>query len=312
MTALLSGFGALAAGLLAVGLILIVRALPPRRRPTLSERMGPYLRDTMGPSRLLASQRADWRRRGARPWETISREVGRRLGRFLGDSDSVRRRQRRAGLRPDVEAFRARQVLWGLTGAGLGMSLAATSWLRGRTSALAAVLVVVMLAGAGVVAADVLLSRAARRRELRMLQEFPTVAELLALSVSAGEGTIAALERLCRRCRGELSGELGVTLAEARAGANLPSALQGLADRTDLVGLRRFVDGVVIALERGTPLAEVLRAQAHDVREDGRRRLMETAGQREIAMMVPVVFLILPITILFAVYPGVALLNLSM
>ncbi|MGL5910837.1 MAG: type II secretion system F family protein, partial [Phycicoccus sp.] len=122
---------------------------------------------------------------------------------------------------------------------------------------------------------------------------------------SAGEGAVGALERVCRLSRGELAGELGRCLADARAGANLPTALQGLADRTALPSLRRFVDGVVIAVQRGTPLADVLRAQAQDVREDSRRLLMEAGGRKEIAMMVPVVFLVLPVTVVFAVFPGI-------
>ena len=40
------------------------------------------------------------------------------------------------------------------------------------------------------------------------------------------------------------------------------------------------------SLERGTPLAEVLRAQAADVREAGKRQLLESGGRKEIAMMV--------------------------
>ena len=144
-----------------------------------------------------------------------------------------------------------------------------------------------------------------------MLAEFPTVAELLALAVGAGEGAVGALERVCRLSRGELSAELARCLADARAGANLPTALQGLADRTGLSSLARFVDGMIIAVERGTPLADVLRAQAQDVRETGRRAVMESGGKKEIAMMVPVVFLVLPITILFAVYPGFAFLRFS-
>jgi tight adherence protein C len=93
-------------------------------------------------------------------------------------------------------------------------------------------------------------------------------------------------------------------LTEARAGASLVQALDGIARRTSLTPLSRFVDGVAIAVERGTPLAEVLRAQAVDVREAGRRALLESAGKREIAMMVPVVFLVLPVTLLFALFPG--------
>lgn len=64
-------------------------------------------------------------------------------------------------------------------------------------------------------------------------------------------------------------------------------------------------------LERGTPLADVLRAQAQDVRELSRRRLVEEGGKREIAMMVPVVFLVLPVTVVFAAYPGLAVLDLG-
>jgi tight adherence protein C len=69
---------------------------------------------------------------------------------------------------------------------------------------------------------------------------------------------------------------------------------------------------MVIAVERGTPLAEVLRAQAQDVREGGRRVVLEAGGKKEIAMMVPVVFLVLPITVLFAVFPGFAFLQFQL
>jgi tight adherence protein C len=81
-------------------------------------------------------------------------------------------------------------------------------------------------------------------------------------------------------------------------------ALEGIAERTSLPALARFVDGVAVAVERGTPLADVLRAQAADVREAGKRALLEAGGRKEIAMMVPVVFLVLPITVVFALFPG--------
>ncbi len=38
---------------------------------------------------------------------------------------------------------------------------------------------------------------------------------------------------------------------------------------------------------------------------------MEAGGRREIGMMVPVVFLVLPVTVLFAVYPGLTVLDLN-
>ena len=145
-----------------------------------------------------------------------------------------------------------------------------------------------------------------------MLAEFPTIAELLALAVGAGEGTTGALERVVRLSEGELSDELGRCLADARAGASLQKALQGLADRTGLVSLSRFVDGIVVAVERGTPLADVLRAQAQDVREEGRRQILEVGGKKEITMMIPVVFGVLPVTVVFALFPGLSFFQFQM
>jgi tight adherence protein C len=107
-----------------------------------------------------------------------------------------------------------------------------------------------------------------------------------------------------RLSSGELARELRRAMADARTGAGLIQALDGVAERTTLAPLGRFIDGVVVAVERGTPLADVLRAQAADVREARKRNLLDIGGRKEIAMMIPVVFLVLPVTILFALYPG--------
>lgn len=280
--------GAILGFLMGCGLLLIWVGLPRHRRPGLAGRVVPYLRDTPRPSRLLDIERAP---KGAVAAVTapIVKDLGALVERIMGGADSVRRRQLRAGVAADVDRFRAEQVLWGALGAAVGGLLGTTALLVRDAGAVTVVMMTLIGAGVGITGADYNLSRRAQRREARMLMEFPTVAELLALAVAAGEGAVGALDRVCRLSSGELAGELRRCLADARAGANLPTALQGLADRTGLPSLRRFVDGVVIAVQRGTPLAEVLRAQAQDVREEGRRGLMEAGGRKEIAMMVPVI-----------------------
>ena len=295
---------------LALGVVLLVAGLPVRRRPGLEERLAPYLRDAPRPSRLLGGT--------SDPVTGVPRLLGpvvaasaHTVDRVLGGSASVRRRLGRAGRPVAVESFRAEQVLWAAAGGVLGLAAAAALWLRGKGTALGLVVLVLLAVGAGVVACDQRLSRQAAAREARILLELPTVAELLALAIGAGEGAVGALERVCRLSGGELSGELRTCLADARAGANLPHALQGLADRTGLASLARFVDGIVIAVERGTPLADVMRAQAQDAREAGRRAVLEQGGRKEIAMMLPVVFLVLPVTVVFALYPGIAFLRFS-
>lgn len=294
-----------------LGWVLVFLGLPAQRRPGLDARLAPYLRDAVAPSRLLASMPRS-RSRAAEVAAPLIGDLARWVDRIMGGSASVRRRLQRAGLAPDVEGFRGEQVVWGALGGAVGTALAIFALVVRGAAVLPVVMLVVASVLLGVIARDQWLTRQASAREQLMLAEFPTVAELLALAVSAGEGATGALDRVCRLSHGELSVELGRCLADARAGANLPTALQGLADRTGLVSLTRFVDGMVVAVERGTPLAEVLRAQAQDVREAGRRAVMEAGGRKEIAMMIPVVFLVLPVTVLFAVFPGFAFLRLSM
>jgi tight adherence protein C len=313
MTTALSWPGASLGLVLGLGLWLVVLRLPWSRRVTLDDRLAPYLRDAPRPSSLLSRHGLE-----QTPFPVLERllapvmsEAVQAFGRLLGGAAAVRTRLERAGRQPDVDAFRAEQVVWASIGAGLGVAVAGLLWVAGSIGPVVSVALVVLGAAGAVVACDHSLTRRARAREDRILAEFPTTAELLALAVAAGEGAVGALERVCRFDGGELAVELRRCLSEARAGASLPESLQRLADRTGLPSLARFVDGVVIAVERGTPLADVLRAQAQDVRESGRRALMEAGGKKEIAMMVPVVFLVLPVTILFAVYPGIAYLSFT-
>ena len=161
----------------------------------------------------------------------------------------------------------------------------------------------------GIVARDRFLTRQVKKRDEKIVAEFPTVAEMLALAVGAGEGPVAALERVARVSGGELAREIRKSLDDARAGSSLVTALERMSSDASLPVLSRFVDGFAIAIERGTPLADVLRSQAQDVRDVSKRELMESGGRKEIAMMVPIVFLVMPITILFAMYPGALSLN---
>jgi tight adherence protein C len=297
-----AALGAAAAG----GVLLAAAGTPRARRLTLDDRLAPYLRDTPRPSRLLVVDQA------LTPFPTLERVLRPVLGdamrfveRWVGGLVGVRRRLEQVGGTMTVEQFRAEQVIWGAFGLAAAIGLALLQVVTGSGARPVAVLATAgVLTVGGVLGRDRWLTRQVRQREQRMLDEFPTVAELLALAVTAGEGPVGALERVHRTSAGELSKELGRALAEARAGASLVQALDGIAQRTSLAPLSRFVDGVAIAVERGTPLAEVLRAQAVDVREAGKRLLLESAGKREIAMMVPVVFLVLPITLLFALFPG--------
>ncbi len=309
-----SALGALLGLVVATGVLVSVSRVPAFRRPTLEDRVGPYLRDTHSPLRLALLTRTP-----LSPFPTLERllepyvaSTADLLDRILGGSSSVRRRLEQAGSTISVRAFRVEQLVWGAVALGASIVIGLLLISNGTVqSPLALVVLCVLASIGGVLARDQRLTRQVRDREARMMAEFPTIADLLALSVAAGEGAVGALERVARVSHGELSRELRRTLAEARTGASLVVALEGVAERTSLPALSRFVDGVAVAVERGTPLADVLRAQAADVREVGKRALLEAGGRKEIAMMVPVVFFVLPVTVLFALFPGFVNLTLA-
>jgi tight adherence protein C len=210
-----------------------------------------------------------------------------------------------------IERFRTRQALCILAGLAAGAAVGAVSAVTRGFSPLILVGLILIGAVLGHIVNDWWLTQQVREREQRIMAEFPTVAELLALSMTAGEGTIDALERVCRSTRGELSQELSRALAQVRTGTPLVDALDELGQRTGNPSIIRFVDGIAVATSRGTPLAEVLRAQAADVREHGRRALMEVSGKKEVGMLVPVVLFVLPVTVVFALYPTLAVLQLG-
>jgi tight adherence protein C len=98
----------------------------------------------------------------------------------------------------------------------------------------------------------------------------------------------------------------------SETGVPLSTALRELATRARINALDDCVEAILIAGERGTPLAPLLRDQATDARELERRNLLEAGGKAEIRMMVPVVFGILPLSVLFAIFPSIDLLSLSL
>ncbi len=287
-----------------VGLLVAVLCSPPLRRPSLSDRIAPYLVDTTAPSRLLTTGRSGTVSTLGRLAAPLMRDAVRFLDKVIGGQASVRARLAVLGSQKTTEQFRTEQVVWGTLGAGGGLAVALLALLTGHDSPLLLVLIILVSATAGVLARDWWLTQSVSRRNAEILAEFPVIAEMLALAVTAGEGPLGAIGRVTTLSHGHLAEHLREILADTRSGTPVQQALLAARDRTRLEPLARFLDGMAVAIERGTPLADVLRAQAADVRALGKRQLLEAGGRKEILMMVPVVFLILPITILFAFFPG--------
>lgn len=288
----------------------LLALLPRMRRPTLADRVAPYLVDVSDAARAHAG------RRTVQPLPVIGSMlapvvvvVRTAASRTLGGSDAVAARLRQCASPLTVEEFRLRQVAWALLGLAVGGSSAGIAAAARPLPPAVLLALPIVAAVTGFLLPDRLLSRRVSQRLTRMTEEFPTVLELLTLSLSAGEGILDALRRVARGGSGELAAELGRVVAETGMGTPLATALGQASADIRLPQFTRCVDAVITALERGTPVAEVLRAQATDAREAAKRGLLEQAGKKEIGMLVPLVFLILPITVLFAVFPGIVVLQ---
>ena len=306
----LTMWGGFLGGATAFGLLLVVATAVALRRPQLSVRVLPYVRDLPQMSRRPEPQLQPSRSVLAGLFGPALRSAADTLERVLGGATSVRRRLERANLPLSVHEFRIEQVLWGMIAFAVAAAFSLVIALRspGRTGPLLVVCIVAFVLG--VLLRENRLTAQVSERERKILAEFPTIAELLALSVAAGEGPVSALARVVGRSHGELAVDLSRALAEIRTGKSVSHALDEMANRSGLPVVARFAEGMAVAVERGTPLAEVLHAQAGDVREAGRRQLIESGARKEIFMMVPVVFLVLPVTVLFAFWPGVVGLRL--
>lgn len=302
--------GGLAGLIGALGVLAIASALR-RRRPTLLVRLDPYVHQRAAGSGLLSGADAE----GASMTDMLLAMVtglGSVLESMGSSAASVRSRLARSGSPLTLEQFRLQQLAWAAAGFLASVCLGALAALAGSTRLPAFLLVALLASACGAAARDWRLSHAVKARRARIEAQLPDVVELLALAVGAGQGPVAAMERVVGLGSGDLVAELSTTLTDIRSGTVLTSALDHLEARVGSLHVTRLCEAISVALERGTPLAEVLRSQAADVREAARRDLMEAGGRREIAQMVPVVFLVLPITVVFALFPGLFVLRLGL
>ncbi len=293
--------GGAAAGLLAgMGVLLVVSWVAARRPPRLADRIGPFVG-------ALAAESVG---RGPGDVPSLLLELVRSPAAHTpsGDRESAVRLQR-AGRRAGPGQYRLERLVWSALGAAGGLAVAVLLAVGG-SSALGLVILGGCGAVAGWAACDASLRRDVRVRQRTIEAQLPTLADLLALAVAAGASPVPALESAATTMTGPLGSEVTQAVNEVRSGRSIDAALRAMADRIGLASVQRLAEAILVALERGTPLAEVLRAQAADARAADRRRLMELAGRKDVLMLVPIVFLVLPSIVLVAVYPGLQALRI--
>jgi len=134
---------------------------------------------------------------------------------------------------------------------------------------------------------------------LRVIQEYKEIEKSPKQSLEPKRVYIRRIRKIPPLMR-----ELDILVSKVVDGESVQQAFDFLALRLKSSALSNFADVITITLSRGTPLATQLGEFALSMREAQKRVLMERAGRAEIKMMVPVVFLLLPISVLFALWPS--------
>ncbi len=230
-----------------------------------------------------------------------------RLARVLTPGGMIRRLDRLAGRAgrpaawPVGKLITAKLVLAGIAGS-LGLLV-----LSAHPGVLTVLLAVVATGVCYFLPELLLFSRGQERQDAISLELADTL-DQMTIAVEAGLGFESAMARAGQNGKGPLAEELVRTLQDIAVGQPRREAYLAMAERTGVQDLGRFIRAVVQADAYGVSIADVLRAQASEMRLKRRQRAEEKAMQIPVKVIFPLILCILPT--LFIVLLGPAVLQI--
>ncbi|MGH2636514.1 MAG: type II secretion system F family protein, partial [Actinomycetota bacterium] len=144
----------------------------------------------------------------------------------------------------------------------------------------------------------------ANKRQKGIQRQLSDVMDLLTISVEAGLGLDAAVAQVVKNVPGPLSEELSRLSQEIQIGVSRSDAFRHMGDRTSVPELKGFVLAMIQADLFGVSIANVLRAQARELRLKRRQRAEEIAQKIPVKLLFPMIFLVLPATFIVVLGPG--------
>lgn len=146
-------------------------------------------------------------------------------------------------------------------------------------------------------------------KESEINEELVNILQMLSIMISAGESPMMALRYISQRSVGYLPNLIKQSFLKYESGNNLTQSLEFIASATGSSALRRLTNSIQIAILRGTPILDVLNNQVQSLNKQINLALLRKSGKSEITLLIPVVFLILPVSISFAIWPSIYGLN---
>lgn len=151
---------------------------------------------------------------------------------------------------------------------------------------------------------DLLLFDRARARLKRIADSLPETIDLIAMSVSAGIGFHAGLQRVAATSENPLSEEFSRVLSEMQLGQGRSQALLAMSERLEIPTLRSFVNSVLQVDRLGVPLARVLEDQSQQMRLIRREQAREHAQKLPVKILAPIMIFLLPSILIIVLGPA--------
>ena len=139
--------------------------------------------------------------------------------------------------------------------------------------------------------------------------ELPSILDRFAVCLGAGLSIPDTFAHVGADSIGILGIEARAIARDIEVGVPLVDACNASEQRVRHESWSRLLDHLLGARRHGTPIADIVRSLAADERAAAGRRLLEAASSREIYMLLPLVFVILPMTVMVAVFPGLVALG---
>jgi tight adherence protein C len=156
---------------------------------------------------------------------------------------------------------------------------------------------------------ELLLRSKTQRRQKQIQRALPDALDLLVISVEAGLGFDAAIQRLVDKREDALATEFARVLAEMRVGRSRRDALKDMVLRTQVPDLNNFVGAILQAEQLGVSVTKVLTVQAEQMRVVRRQRAEEKAAQLQLKLIFPLAIFIFPalcVVIMGPIWPTLA------
>lgn len=132
------------------------------------------------------------------------------------------------------------------------------------------------------------------RRQEDVRKGLPDALDMLSVCTAAGLSFDQAMQRVGQSYQSSIGREFGRVVAEIEVGISRQQALRNLAYRVDISELSSFVAIILQSEQLGMSVADVLHAQAEQMRIQRQYRIKEIAQRLPAKMMVPLALLILP------------------